>query len=226
MTTSDIHNQLTAITKRFMPSKNDMRVLTMSQNQHESARDFVPRIEMAGCKDLPETFLVGIAIKEFNSAMRVWVENKEPKTLEEVRHAADDAEKANRSTAVQALRPEDTEIAKLSEAIKQLICLQTTRHSSQDTANPQQPLQKKNRRRQHEGWRQQQLWQQQQQWQQFNHNCRCNNTSGTSTSNSSSYRNWFPNQNVNVVVGGVQILLSVNIEKLHALFVEYQATLK
>ncbi len=77
-----------AFKARFKRSTGfDMSVLKLNQRAGETPDNYITRVQSTamGC-NLPQPVLVAIAVNGLLPSTKQWVANKEPKSLEEVRH--------------------------------------------------------------------------------------------------------------------------------------------
>lgn len=96
-TKNDLTLLINAFKTRFKKSSShiDLSILKCVQKPGESVSDYLGRlVYLTNNNNVPESMTLAIAIQGLNSDLRSLVINKEPSTFDELRHAAELAEKA------------------------------------------------------------------------------------------------------------------------------------
>ncbi|XP_046542439.1 uncharacterized protein LOC124252809 [Haliotis rubra] len=120
---SDWNSLKQAFYSRFQPSGQfDLSVLAINQQPAESVSDYISRVEQATSrKSIPTDILVAIAVNGLNPSVRQWVYNKEPKTLEQVRHQGELAAKSYLSVQQPDQASLTDQVTKLSALVMSLM---------------------------------------------------------------------------------------------------------
>ncbi|XP_071099911.1 uncharacterized protein [Haliotis cracherodii] len=95
-TRNDMGRLEEAFKSRFnRPKTFDVNLLQMAQSKEETINDFLTRIQGATRnQELPMSMIVAVAVNGLRPSIRQWVINKEPASLEAVRHHAELAERS------------------------------------------------------------------------------------------------------------------------------------
>ncbi|XP_052103124.1 uncharacterized protein LOC127736606 [Mytilus californianus] len=119
-----------AFKKRFKKASDtmDLSVLQCTQKKDESSSDYLSRLsKIVTNNNIPEAVFLAVAMNGLNSGIKALVITKEPKNIEELRHAAQLAENATSSNTNEIKTSYDnvlSEIKSLKDEIKSVNAVQ------------------------------------------------------------------------------------------------------